>query len=613
MAAVAAVFLGLDFAWIDLHHDFLYDDAHPHLMHLVGLAWRPLETPYPYPPLPYRVVLAGWNLLGMDIRVAQKSLACCSVPFVFATWAWARFHLKPTGSLLVALVAAGAPWLTTYGRLLGLEVVSAACLAGLMAALAWSRGFTRPLPTLLIGLGAGAGLLASLQFLSFALLPWLVAGVRTWRGGRTARVLLLGAAGVACLVLLVLAPFSEREQLPTQAWVATIGLALLLVALAGWLRHSGSPSPGLWNPGAGLALSVGLALVLSLPWYLDNFASIQARGLDTVGHPHSLGVTLPQYLLQIGTTWTGAFLLLPFSMVACLRTRSLRDSVLTALAATALGVLAIADSGARWLPRYILSATPLLVFAGMAPLAWQVDRLGRLLKAGILIGALALSLMQVGSFLWAPGALPLNLRQAPSLTLGRIVRTLPPNPVPYPWEAVLAHRPAGLLVCDLFPEGRSWSVPADRLEALAGLRGLEMRFEIRRAGSPAPPPDPRGFDFLLLIRPEGIPREQAFRDFPWLEVYQPVQSWRMAHPPAWCTPPWETAYPPCASSGHRFEIQLLRRTGDAETSSGTLPGLLQDPTTPEPRTAPAREVQWAPSGMISERHVSVQWEPGKVD
>ncbi len=198
------------------------------------------------------------------------------------SWLGARSY-GILGALYMGCLALSAPQLLGYSRMFLLDLPMTAMVVLIWVAVIESEHFTRPIPTLLVGLFLAGGLLAKytialwllplLLWAGFgmvlrspsALLPLLIpviplyhVGERLYFLGRTMRP--SGPLAVA------------TEQLFTELGVA----ALLLLGVAAWAAYKGGI--GLQR-GTVLGLSMLLCVALVLPWALWSSAAVYEKVL----------------------------------------------------------------------------------------------------------------------------------------------------------------------------------------------------------------------------------------------------------------------------------------------------------------------------------------------
>lgn len=237
-----------------------------------GLEGRgPFPPTRDYPPLTFVVAAAGLETLGSTPAAARVSQGVFVMAFVLlmARIGWRLAGRR--GAVLMALAAAGCPWVAQYQREFSMVPAEMACVALAFAVLLETRGLASPAWCAALGVALGLGMLVKQSFLFFAA-PLLMAAsvplvLRDVRSTRLALVLVFLLISVAAVVSegldsLPAHPVAGKVY-QVERLVMVEGLFLLMVGIA-----IGSGRKGAWTPGAGLLMAVGTAGALCGPWYM---------------------------------------------------------------------------------------------------------------------------------------------------------------------------------------------------------------------------------------------------------------------------------------------------------------------------------------------------------
>jgi hypothetical protein len=333
-----------------------------------------------FPPLGYALGAVGLAVFGPESSGPREASALLLLAFVavmaYHGWQLAGFR----GAILLGLAAAASPWTHQWLRFYNYQPGAILMLALAMVAGHSSRGLTRPVFCVCIGVALGVGLLF-IQLLMFASAPWLIA-MAVPEAFRSRYSLLAG--GIILLIFQIVwmrlsmqmhAGIAGSEWLdPYVAW----GVMLLLFGLLGtaWMfaRKQG------WLPAAGLAVTVAVAGLVSAPYYL-LFQWVQMRLIEY--HSYTTECANPDLfsplwgLIQnihtfhwLGLLWLAAgFLFLP-----CWR--GFRKSEFRLFLSVAGGTLLIAYTTPTSL-KYSFLLLPLLLVLGFLWAArWKISFIG---------------------------------------------------------------------------------------------------------------------------------------------------------------------------------------------------------------------------------------------
>ena len=277
---VMGVILLQQLAWLNLHTavDTWDDDAG---LFKLALCYAGMDASgdigcaagAPYPPL------VPW-------LAAQRFLSAGSASLHLALTSQWPFLLVLCGSLYMGMRRVASPMAGLAAMALGpvvvwslhirgkvyTEVPLAALVVAAVVALSLSEGFRRRVPSALLGLILGLGLLTKWSFAFFLGPPVLIAVVYAVYRSVEPRLMRLGAAGVAAAVpLLVVA--GAASWVPyglTMGFWSALGLVAGL-AWCAWRRPALVSASTLGNVG----LCTVLVVAVSGPWYWSHLASMQ--------------------------------------------------------------------------------------------------------------------------------------------------------------------------------------------------------------------------------------------------------------------------------------------------------------------------------------------------
>lgn len=269
-----------------------------------------------YPPATFLVAAVGLETLGPTPTAARLSQGVFVLAFVLlmARIGWQLAGRR--GAALLALAAAGSPWIAQYQREFSMVLAEMAMVALAFSLLLDTRGLTRPGWCAALGFALGLGMLVKQSFLFFAApllvaasVPVVVSSVRSARLGLVLVWLLVTVAAVVSEAL---------ESLPRHAVSGVVyeterlfmveGLFLLMVGIALWNLRTGR-----WTPGAGLLLAVGVAGATCSPWYMVHLPEmaelmrIHEVALRPIGPVQQMGSYLAalQSFYAFGLAWLG--------------------------------------------------------------------------------------------------------------------------------------------------------------------------------------------------------------------------------------------------------------------------------------------------------------------
>lgn len=365
--------------WIQEHQRPPVSDGPGHILQLKGFLHH-LEASgtlhlQPFPPLTYAVSSVAWVFLGHTVEAARQSILAFLVVFIASCWWLGRELGGRGGGVTTALGAAGSPWVGEYSRAYFLDFPAAALVAFALAALVASKGYRRPAPTLLFGLALALAMLTKWSVLFFLLLPAVALALRTMVAGSTsailaaATVVVLGeVAGLLASLMANLWVPRDPHGFPADLWVFTSVPWMALLVVASRNRFVDA-RPGEWNPGAGLALAVGLGTLGCLPWYLYALPEIHEKILYEASDPtpfdFRLSLTLNS-LFVANALWAGPVWLAAGTLAGMItrETRRLTFLLAAGLATSLLWVSSVSPHD----PRYVL---PLLPFQAALSFAWM--------------------------------------------------------------------------------------------------------------------------------------------------------------------------------------------------------------------------------------------------
>lgn len=384
----------------------------------------------PYPPLAYLPGLAVFQARGPSVDAALLS-QLAFMPVLLASLWWAGRKVSgPLGGAAVLLAAAGCPWIAIFGRTYDQAMATATMVALTLALLLASDRFTRPWPTVGLGVALALGMLAKWSYLFFVLGPLAVEALGVRRGWIPAGVALAALAGTAAVLgerLLALrhvplpGPSQEHLLLPLMGlWAAVLAVALR------------SPR----SEGRGLALALALGHLGCLWWYVAQLplmahkVAFESRGDIEFAHNLLLNawtLARSQWALAL---WVQA------GLVAGMAVPALRRPTLLAAAGLATSLVVVSATSAST-PRYLFPAVPCALLLGFAWVG-AVPRLG--LPAALVLAALLP--LQVSGLEGLP-VRPLHSESQPrqanrtSLLEWTPPAVSPPDPTPYPMEESL--------------------------------------------------------------------------------------------------------------------------------------------------------------------------------
>lgn len=271
----AAVALALHLRFLARDHALPVADASGHLVNCARwLGWlRGGDAPTePFPPAVYLLAAALMDTFGARFDVARLAVGVHGALLVGGLAWLGQRAAGPAAGALAALLALSAPSLVGAGNLLLLDVPATAAIVWVWA-LAWaSRGFSRPLPTLGVGLALAWGALAKYTMFLWVLPVLLVHGLRLVVRRPAAVLPLALTVGVLAPVGTALATRMTRGRadLPWDAAaLAAPGTWLLggaMALLAGWGVARKRGHDGV-REGAVLGLAALLAVAIVLPWF----------------------------------------------------------------------------------------------------------------------------------------------------------------------------------------------------------------------------------------------------------------------------------------------------------------------------------------------------------
>lgn len=239
-----------------------------------GLEGRgPFPPTRDYPPVTFLVAAVGLETLGPTPAAARLSQGVFVLAFVLLMARIGGQLAGRRGAVLLAVAAAGCPWVAQYQREFSMVAAEMAMLALALSLLLDTRGLTRPAWCAALGVALGLGMLVKQSFLFFAApllvaasVPLILQGVPSVRLGLVLLWLLVAVAGVVSEGLESLPRHPVAGVLyQAERLLMVEGLFLLMVGVACWsARRRG------WTPGAGLLVAVGTAGALCGPWYMAH-------------------------------------------------------------------------------------------------------------------------------------------------------------------------------------------------------------------------------------------------------------------------------------------------------------------------------------------------------
>jgi hypothetical protein len=409
-------------------------------------------VPDDYPPLSSLVSAVFYSIWGPSRLVALVSQFVFLVPYLAGTWWIGRELGGRAGGMLTLLAAAGNPWMSLHLHGYYLEVGTTSLVALALALLLASRGGRKPAPTLALGVVVGLGMLSKWSWWLFPGPGLLWPLVLAWKAGPKERR--MGGAALACLVftpLMVLVACPEASR--GFPWLP-YGLCLVAWSLLGTLAMRSWRRAG-WSPAAGIALSWGLAFLVSAWWYFLSAGELQTKAAGDAGQGVAVGVCLARLLATLSTCTWAAPLWFALGSLAAIRIRELRVPTLLAWSGLALFLGFYALWQVPPGPRYALPATVLVLTLSFS---W----LGRFPRCAFLTGLLLLVVgwLQVGS--WTLQTPCVSWAAGPELAQNRwLLRLSPPRPSGPPMgvtaERILAELEGtgeSEITSILLPEGR---------------------------------------------------------------------------------------------------------------------------------------------------------------
>lgn len=284
------------------HRDFIardnsipIADAAGHV--LITLRWlewlqggfMPLE---PFPPAVYLLAanLMRWQEPSWDL--AQAAVALHGAALIAGVGWFAARAAGPLAGITAVALAFTAPFLTATSRLFLLDIPATAAIVWVWA-LCWeSRGFSRWLPTLLLGPALAWGALCKYTLLIWVVPVLLFHGV--WLLVRRPSALFpLFVAGAACAVVLDNLIARATNEAASLILMPSLGAAeqpllLAVVALTGTLAiafNFGERARGL-RDGAALGLTTVVALAMMALWAFDSgfavWVKLKHEAIDVV-------------------------------------------------------------------------------------------------------------------------------------------------------------------------------------------------------------------------------------------------------------------------------------------------------------------------------------------
>lgn len=244
----------------------------------------------PYPPLVPLVAALAFFVNGeADIHLAVTSLVVSYAVLAGALYVGTRAEAGRLPAIAAGWLGVTL-WLAAGCRTsFYTESWMAALAATSLAALAWSRGLRRPIPSAGLGIALGLGMLAKWTF-AFLLAPpvalaVLLAGPALSRRplpGIVVTAAIVGGAGAAGAALLGIGPASIAAPLAAVLLGgAAVGGALLARGPRGW-RH-----PETSGRLASLALAVGLPALIAGPWYIAASGALSGFLESNVDHRYA--------------------------------------------------------------------------------------------------------------------------------------------------------------------------------------------------------------------------------------------------------------------------------------------------------------------------------------
>jgi hypothetical protein len=487
----------------------------------LGALWScPPSTPYP-PLVPLSAALLSLPFEN-SMRVLNLSLLPWEALLLGAAWLGLRRHGGPWAGLAAVGVAAGmvtprSVWGHFYTELPMMAVA-------LWGAVLWDRsaGLTRRVPSLLLGLCMGLGLLIKWSFGFFWAAPMGLAlgfalaraAVRPGIGALVGAAALVGTIGVGRWAL-------GRAELTLPVLALALVAGLLLLDRLAALRWPGPRRPGLIGAPALAALGAALA---AGPWYVHErriVAEFFRRNLQGEFAGDSLGLaqTLAFYPAALVNCLGGVSLGL-VGLGLARAAAAPRSLPARAALAFGCGFIALMASPYR-ADRYLVAGFGLLVPIIVGALPWgsrAAPALGLGLGLAALVGQgawLAEGSHAAGWLRWGQGGQERiifgNTAEDVAQAI-QIVRTAGPRRytlLPPPQDAVAPLRMALDVVGELRPAGERWWVVIEdhsRPRCVGCLRGeLELRgaapWSELMDGRGAPEVGPRA----LERRPRGTP------------------------------------------------------------------------------------------------------------
>lgn len=540
LAGLILLHCALGWAWIHQNQRPPVSDAPGHILQLEGFLHH-LENfgelhRQPFPPLTYAVSAVGWGLFGRSIEVARQGILVFLALYIGSCWWLGREMGGRGGGAVVALAAAGSPWVAEYSRAFLLDFPAAAMVAFALATLVASRGFRRPVPTLLFGLALALAMLAKWSVLFFLLVPTVLLGLPTLFQGRTSALLSLATlvvlGEVAALLGSLVASNWEPEgptSFPVGLWVGIAMPWLALLVLAARNRHR-EDRPGEWRPGAGMALAVGIGTLGCLPWYLYTLPKVREKILyeASLPAPDFWSLSLPQNAWFVANSWWAGPVILAVGVTAGLLHPAMRR-LTGILAAGAVASLLFVSYVSPPDPRYLLPLLPLL-----APLGFAWCGRVRGLAPGMSILLLALSLVQTNAWFLERSGLPTPpVRRVRTVApqeqhwrepsnpnfWSRVPKARRPDPHPYPFLATLREAGAEGASRITVLYTTSSAAFAESFHLLGHLAGLPLLLESHPWHV-----TPHAGDFVILLR-RPLPGRPEPEDPEWVRSYSRVGTW----------------------------------------------------------------------------------------
>ncbi|MCL5035562.1 MAG: glycosyltransferase family 39 protein [Chloroflexi bacterium] len=299
LALFSVIFLLVSYEWLKLSPNYSYGDglgllrkpAFFSLLFKHGLYSEIIPAFSGYPPLMPLFTVLLYRLFGESWTVSVFSQTVFIIPLIFSMYFLGRMLGGRMHGWIVVLLTASSQTLFIESKTYQMDFPLTAFVALLLLFIFLSRGYTRPLPSIAVGISLGLGSLAK-YMLPFAFFPLLFSGAASlYNAGKNtlSRLILFiifGTGSWAALHFLFRkagAQFIYKHYTGISLLCLSIAifLTLLLVYITTLIKKGGLPKTGFeekdWLAPFYLAVMLIMAFGIAFPWHGAFFSEISGK------------------------------------------------------------------------------------------------------------------------------------------------------------------------------------------------------------------------------------------------------------------------------------------------------------------------------------------------